>query len=87
MNDTIKIRPAEGGVDVATDVVDEVHFPIYKAAVGDDGEAKLVSSVNPLPVSSFRTEILLKNILIQMEKLNFQLSLLTEIEIGNSEVK
>lgn len=53
MSDNVKINPAtkKGAINVATDNVDEVHYPLYKLAIGDDGEASLVSVTNALPVS------------------------------------
>lgn len=53
MVDNIKVNPAPEGtaVDVATDVVDDVHHPMYKVEFGGDGEATQVSSSNPLPVA------------------------------------
>lgn len=87
MADNIKVRPSEGGVDVATDVVDDIHYPIYKTALGDDGDAKLVSSSNPIPVCNLRSEELLENISIQLKKLNMHMAMLIEFEISDNEVK
>lgn len=87
MSDNIKVRPSEGGVNVVTDVVDGVHYPVYKIALGEDGTAVLVSSEVPLPIGSSNMEELLKQILTQMEKVNFQLALLTEVDVSNNEVK
>lgn len=54
MTDNIDVNPAtaDGKVSVATDLVDDVHYPIYKQALGADGEAELVSTDNPLPVAT-----------------------------------
>lgn len=87
MADNIKVRPSEGGVNVATDVVDGVHYPVYKTAVGDDGEAVLVSSQTPLPISSSISEEILQQVLVQLKKINSQLVMLTDVDITDDEVK
>lgn len=87
MGDNIKVRPSEGGVDVATDIVDDVHYPIYKAALGDEGDAELVSSANPIPTCDLQSEELLKNIFIQLKKLNMYMAMLTEFEISDNEIE
>lgn len=87
MADNIKVRPSQGGVNVATDVVDDVHYPIYKTAIGDQGEAVFVSATDPLPISDVNADEILLLILGQLEKINFQLALLTEVDIDNQEVK
>jgi len=87
MADNIKVRPSEGGVDVATDVVDNIHYPIYKTAIGDDGDADLISASNPIPVSDLSSVEFLKNILIQLKKLNAHMAMLTEFEISDNEVE
>ena len=81
MVDNIKVRPSEGGVNVATDVVDGVHYPVYKTAIGDDGAAVLVSPSDPLPVSGSVSEELLKSILENLKMINVQLSLLTDVDL------
>lgn len=54
MTDNINVKPGRGGnvKSVATDNVDEVHYPLYKLAIGEDGEASLVSVSNALPVTA-----------------------------------
>lgn len=84
MDDNIKVRPSEGGVHVATDVVDGVHYPIYKTAVGDGGDAVLVSQETPVPVSSAYSDEILNNILAELKKLNFHMSLLTDVNISDN---
>lgn len=51
MTDNIDVKPSadSSAVSVATDVVDEVHYPVYKVAFGEDGSATLVDS-DGLPV-------------------------------------
>lgn len=86
MADNIKVRPSEGGVNVATDVVDGVHYPVYKTAVGDDGKAVLVSPEVPFPTSSSNVEEILQQMLMQLKKMNSYLAMLTDIDIANNEV-
>jgi methyl coenzyme M reductase alpha subunit len=52
MTDNIDVSPSttEGRVQVATDEVSGVHYPVYKMAVGADGEANPVSITAPLHV-------------------------------------
>ena len=52
MTDNITVHPSteDNRVSVATDEVDQVHYPIYKLALGADGEAVLVSADTPIPV-------------------------------------
>ena len=53
MADNILVEPGKkNAVNVATDEVDSVHYPIYKMATGADGEAELVDSDNPLHMES-----------------------------------
>jgi hypothetical protein len=87
VTDHIKVRPSEGGVDVATDVVDGVHYPIYKTAIGVDGEALPVSSVDPFPVVNSKSNVILSNILEELKRINFHLALITELDVNNNEVE
>jgi len=54
MADNIPVNPATatGRVKVATDEVGDVHYPIYKLATGENGEAALIDTNNPLPVQT-----------------------------------
>ena len=54
MTDNIKVEGSKSGkaVNVATDEVSNVHYPVYKMAIGADGEAVLVGDDNPLHVTS-----------------------------------
>ncbi len=87
MSDNIKVRPSEGGVNVATDVVDRVHYPVYKMAIGVDGEAALVSPGIPFPTTSSNIEEILQQVLVQLKKINSQLVMLTDVDIANNEVE
>ena len=51
MADNIKVLGSgvPGAVDVATDVISGVHYPIYKVSWGVDGTQTPVSIANPLP--------------------------------------
>lgn len=64
MADNIKVAPSEksGAVDVATDEVANsegkiTHYPIYKLAIGEDGEAILIDGDNPIPVTQTADDI------------------------------
>ena len=50
MSDNVNVKPSTDAtaISVATDDVDNVHYPIYKMATGDDGEATLISYDNKL---------------------------------------
>lgn len=52
MTDNIKVNPSseQESVSVATDNIDNVHYPVYKMAIGDDGEADLIDKSNRVPV-------------------------------------
>lgn len=59
MADNIPVNPAidAGAVDVATDEITDsegkvTHYPVYKFAVGKDGEAILVSLDNAIPITA-----------------------------------
>lgn len=54
MADNINVKPDTGdsAVAVATDDVGGVHYPLYKIAIGSDGEASLVSVSNGLPTTA-----------------------------------
>ena len=58
--DNIDVKPStnRNAVSVATDVVDGVHIPIYKQAIGGDGEANPVGYDNPIPVQDTQAAML-----------------------------
>ncbi len=70
----IKVDPDNRGVNVATDVVDETHYPVYKLAVGGEKSAAIVDLNNPLPVelsavnSSMGDDI--KQMVVELKLLN-----------------
>ena len=53
MADNIGVKPstADSAVSVATDVIGDVHYPMYKLVVGEDGEASFVGFDNPINVA------------------------------------
>lgn len=83
MADTINVKPstASDAVKVATDEVGNVHYPVYKIAIGDDGEARLVDeNDNPLPVmivQDFRQDAFFQ------EQLSLQMETVRQLEILN----
>jgi len=50
--DNIAVEPSghSDRVDVATDEIGGIHYPVYKHAYGVDGEVTLVSETDPLPI-------------------------------------
>jgi hypothetical protein len=76
--DNIDVNPgtAAGKVSVATDVVDDVHYPIYKQAVGEDGEVELVSKENPMPFDVGATS----RIAGELQEISRKLSILIKYE-------
>jgi len=55
MADNVGVRPSTttGSVSVATDEINDVHYPIYKVAWGADGIANPASHDYPFPVADF----------------------------------
>lgn len=53
MADNVAVRPSTdtSKIDVATDEISSVHYPIYKTAYGADGSVTQVDAANPLPVN------------------------------------
>lgn len=49
---TVKVNPGDRpqAIDVATEVIDSTHYPVYKQAFGSSGKATDVSNSNPLPI-------------------------------------
>ncbi len=89
MADNVGVRPSTttGSVSVATDEIEEVHYPIYKIAKGGDGEVTLIDADNPLPVAqqlTFETDALpiLNEISLKLSKLLEYQALLHEIDLG-----
>ena len=52
MADTVKVNPGSNpdAVNVATDHIGIIHYPIYKIAFGADGSVTQVNAANPLPI-------------------------------------
>lgn len=53
MADNVKVNPSSSysAIDVATDEIGNVHYPVYKISYGADGSQTPVDSVNRLPVA------------------------------------
>ena len=91
MADNIGVRPSTttGSVNVATDEVDGVHYPVYKIAVGEDGAATPVGENDPLHVSTTdETGILacLTRIEKELKKLNLYNALAHDVELTNEDI-
>ncbi len=94
MTDNVNVKPGEGAtvISVATDDVSGVHYPIYKLAVGADGEATLVDEDNVIPIALNNANLIeltdLNNrILKQLMIMNIHLSKLTDEVIESKEVQ
>ena len=97
MTDSINVKPGKGGtaVPVATDVIDAVHYPVYKVSFGEDGAATLVDSDNGLPIAlparqthNFaRQEELLEDIVLQLRLLNKYMSIGHDEEFTASDLE
>jgi len=94
MSDNIKVigSTETNAVNVATDDIDDVHYPIYKLAIGADGTAKLVgdgtASGGPVyvPAHDEIMTTLLNGILKEMRIMNIHLSMMTDNEISKAEI-
>jgi len=86
--DNVRIKPTEKGETawVATDVVGGVHYPVYKLAYGQDGDAALLSHSSKLPVSDSYTVDVLGQILKQLKIMNMQLSLMTDTTLTREDI-
>lgn len=51
MADNLVTNPGAGGAIIATDEISNVHHPLSKIEFGADGQATMVSTVNPLPTT------------------------------------
>jgi hypothetical protein len=83
MADNVGVNPGTdvGAVDVATDEIGGVHYPVYKMSYGIDGEQTPVSETNPLPVR--RVELTERTYTQQERILEATENLLTELKIMN----
>ncbi len=73
MTDNIPVKPSDDStrLDVATDEIDSVHYPIYKQAFGKDGEVYLIDVSRPMPVvtdSDLRESV--DSLVVQLKILN-----------------
>ena len=82
------------GTVISTDKVDGKHFQRVKIDVGAEGESSLALDIFEQEGELFyihavdmEARSLLVSILKEMRKLNIQLSLMTDVEIDNSEVE
>ena len=57
MADNVKVNPSSSysAIDVATDEIGNVHYPVYKLSYGADGSQTPVDATNPLPTTSIVT--------------------------------
>lgn len=95
--DSIKVKPSTErvAVQVATDEVDSVHYPIYKMAIGGDGEAILVDTDNPLPINDNITKLLIENevvdllgkVLKELKKVNAYNAMAHGEELENGDIE
>jgi len=94
MTDNVKILASTdlNAVNVATDDVDSVHYPVYKLAIGEDGKAALVGDGTAhggpvyIPAHDEITATLLNGILKEMKIMNIHLSMMTDNEITKAEL-
>jgi len=89
MSDNVKVNPSlnNAAISVATDDIDNVHYPIYKHAFGTDGTATQVDKDNRLPVqlsqlpNESNTEILLQEISGKLDLLIQYQAMLQKIDL------
>jgi len=89
MSDNVKVNPSlnNAAISVATDDIDNVHYPIYKHAFGADGTATQVDKDNRLPVqlsqlpNESNTEILLQEISGKLDILIQYQAMLQKIDL------
>ena len=99
MADNIGVKPdvSDTAVNVATDVVDNVHYPIYKAGYGADGDITLVSPTNSMPIdlTGLSGEMLTamnelngtnNKILKELKKMNFYNAMTHNQEVTNGDI-
>ena len=98
MADNIHVNPgtAAGKLQVATDDIGGVHFPIYKQAFGADGAQTPVSGSDPLPVLTvlaektyMQQEAILEateNLEVQLKIMNVHLQAMTGEKITKEDV-
>jgi len=81
MADNVKVNPSlnNNAVNVATDHIDNVHYPVYKHAFGVDGSVTLVNANNPLPVELSK-EPKENNTVVLLNKISNQLDILIQYQ-------
>lgn len=81
MTDNITVNPGkeDNRVSVATDEVDQIHYPVYKMAIGADGEAVLINANNPIPVQ-ITAQTYETDIVRELQNISRKLSILIEYE-------
>jgi len=95
-NIAVKGSSVTGAVQVATDDISGVHYPVYKLAFGADGTVTIVDADNGLPVSLPETansyvrdeQVLsaLQGVIKELRIMNIHLSMMTDNEITRSEL-
>jgi len=95
MTDNVKVNPSlnNNAVNVATDDINNVHYPIYKHAFGKDGEATLVDKDNPIPVTTGIDDLdrrieefsMMGEVLGQLKIMNRHLSMISGSIIGEDD--
>jgi hypothetical protein len=96
MTDNITVNPGveDNRVSVATDEVDQIHYPVYKMAIGADGEAALISNVNAVPIVSGVEDVdrslslqqTLEHILDQQKIMNMHLAIISGTHVTESDI-
>jgi len=81
-SDNVKVNPSlnNNAINVATDDIKGVHFPIYKHAFGKNGFATLVSSENRLPVE-LPNEPKESNTVLLLNEISSKLDILIQYQI------
>lgn len=51
--DSVKVSPSTRAtsVSIATDEINDIHYPIYKIAIGANGVVTFIDDDNPIPVN------------------------------------
>ena len=91
MVDNVGVLPStdDAAISVATDDVDGVHYPIYKAAIGTDGEVTLIDSDNPMPMSSTQAgelNVTMNAVLKELKLMNLYNSLAHNQELRHEDI-
>jgi len=96
MTDNINVKPStdQSSVSIATDVIDSVHYPVYKLAIGKDGVANLITD-DGIPI--YFTEVMkahnnevvqaINKLEKQLKIMNMHLSMITDNEVTKAELE